>query len=219
MNALLFMKGKSERLPNKNIKLLDGKPLFFYVINSLLQVNEIERVCVDTDSEAIAELVKLHFPTDKVAVFDRPEHLKGQLVTANDLIRGLLDKISGATFAQTHVTNPLLTPATIKRAMALYQHLRPGYDSLFTVTRHQSCFYNFKGEPLNHNPSEIARTQDLPPVYEDNSCLYLFDRECFELWGRVGLQPYMMEISKIEAIDIDTYEDWQITEAIKHKLE
>lgn len=215
MQAILFMKAESERLPHKNIKLFDGKPLFWYVVNSLLQVESIEQVCIDTDSREIAELVIHHFPGERVKLFDRPEHLKGQLVTANSLVKGLLDKISGATFVQTHVTNPLLTPDTIKRATTLYQHLRPDYDSLFAVTRHQSHFYSFKGEPLNHNPSDIVRTQDLPPVYEDNHCLYIFDRKCFELWGRVGLKPYMMEISKIEAIDIDTQEDWDIAEAVK----
>ena len=148
-------------------------------------------------------------------MLDRPKYLLGELVTANALVAGILDRVDGEEFLQTHVTNPLLKASTINNAICTYHNNLPRFDSLLGVTRHQSCFYNFDREPINHEPNQIERTQDLPPLYEDNSNLYVFSRESFNLWGRVGLEPYMYELDKLEAIDIDEESDWVIAEAIK----
>jgi CMP-N-acetylneuraminic acid synthetase len=215
MDALLFMKGHSERIPDKNIKLFCGKPLFFWVINTLLKVKKIDKIYIDTDSKSIKTAINNTFDAENIILLDRPKHLLGNLVTANDLVAGILNRIDGEDFLQTHVTNPLIKAETFTNAICTYYNNKPSFDTLIGVTRHQACFYDFNREPINHEPNQIERTQDLPPIYEDNSNLYIFSREAFGLWGRVGLEPYMYELNKLEAVDIDEEADWVIAEAIK----
>ena len=211
MIAILFMKSHSERLPNKNIKDFCGKPLFYWIINTLSTLPHIRKIVVNTDSKRIATLVRLYFPD--VLIHSRPKYLRGDSIVANDLIEYELTQIyDDVHFLQTHVTNPLITTNTIYNAIEFYYRNLRKYDSLFTVTKHQGRFYDIDGKPINHKPDNIEQTQNMKSVYEDNSCLYLFSRQSFARNGRVGLKPKMYEINKIEAIDIDTEEDFKIAE-------
>ena len=91
----------------------------------------------------------------------------------------------------------------------------PEYDSLFSVTRWQTRLWDAEGRPLNHDPDVLLRTQDLPPVYEENSCLYIFTRERFlERRNRLGYRPYLFEIPALEAVDIDEPADWAVAECL-----
>ena len=213
MIAILFMKEHSERLPHKNIRDFCGKPLFYWVLSTLSKVSQIEKIVIDTDSTMIKEKVHAYFPD--ITILDRPKHLLGDQVTANTLIGGMISKIDGNDFLQTHVTNPLLKASTITSAINCYRSFKRKHDSLFSVTIHNSPCYKFDGEPINHDPETIEQSQLIEPIYEDNSNLYIFSRECFNLWGRVGLNPYLFNICKTESIDINTEEDWKMAEAIK----
>jgi CMP-N-acetylneuraminic acid synthetase len=212
MIAILFMKEISERLPNKNIRLFCGKPLFYWVLTTLSGISIISKIVIDTDSYRIASMVHEEFPD--IVLLDRPENLIGNHITANALIRSIIDRVDGNTFVQTHVTNPLLTATTIKKAIAIYENSLPVYDSLLTVTVHKSPFYFVDGTPVNHNPSTIEQTQKIKSVCEDNSNLYIFSRETFNENGRIGKHPYMYPINKLESIDIDTEEDWKMAELL-----
>jgi N-acylneuraminate cytidylyltransferase len=69
------------------------------------------------------------------------------------------------------------------------------------------------GEPINHDPDNLIRTQDLDPIYEENSCLYLFSRDIFnKRENRLGFNPKMMVMDPIESIDIDEEHDFQLAE-------
>jgi CMP-N-acetylneuraminic acid synthetase len=124
--------------------------------------------------------------------------------------------LPGEHFLQTHSTNPLLSTETIDKGVELYFHNLEIYDSLFTVTRHNARFYWSDGRPINHDPQELIRTQDLPPILEENSNLYIFSRESFKQSDnrRIGLRPYLFEVSKFEAIDIDEEEDFLLAELL-----
>lgn len=213
MIAILFMKEHSERLPNKNVKDFCGKPLFYWIIYNLYEVCQIDKVVVDTDSLSIKEKLISYFP--EITVLDRPKNLLGNHVTANPLIGNMISKIDGHDFLQTHVTNPLLKSSTISNAINCYRSFKKRHDSLFGVTIHNSPCYKFDGDPINHDPETIEQSQLIEPIFEDNSNLYIFSRECFNLWGRVGLNPYLFNICKTESIDINTEEDWKLAEAIK----
>jgi N-acylneuraminate cytidylyltransferase len=134
---------------------------------------------------------------------------------ANTIIRSLLPHIAGQHFGQFHVTSPLLTAATVDRAVQAYFAGLDAHDSLFSVTAHQSWFYTADGAPMNHVPGELKRSQDMAPIYEDNSAIHLFSRESFERSGaRVGLSPQMFPIERIEAVDIDEEGDFEMAEAL-----
>ena len=162
----------------------------------------------------VTELTRRNF--DRVKIIDRPEEIRGDFVSMNPIIAYDLSQLPGEHFLQTHSTNPLLTTKTIDKGIALYFHNLGTYDSLFTVTRHNTRYYWSDGSPINHNPQEMLRSQDLPPILEENSNLYVFSRESFKRSGnrRIGLKPYLFEMNKLEAIDIDEEEDFLLAELL-----
>jgi CMP-N-acetylneuraminic acid synthetase len=184
---------------------------------SLRSSKYIAKVVIDTDSQVIAKDALEHF--DQVKIIDRPKANRGDFVSMNDIIAYDLSQIEGEYFLQTHSTNPLLSTMTIDKAIQYYfKHLKT-YDSLFSVTCHHARMYSQDGWPINHNPQELLRTQDLPPVYEENSNLYIFSRTSFARGGnaRIGLKPHMFEMDWLEAIDIDEEQDFRVAERL-HEL-
>lgn len=213
--ALLPMKGNSERVPGKNLKLFNGKPLFHHVLNTLVNSAKIEKVIINTDSELIAESAQTF---ENVEIFYRPDEICGDFVSMNDIIAYDIQKSKGKFFLQTHSTNPLLKTGTINKAIdVFFDSLKEGYDSVFSVTRHQTRLYTKDGQALNHNPKELIRTQDLDPLFEENSNFFIFSNESFQKAGqkRIGLKPKMIEVDKLEAVDIDEPQDFLLAEAIQ----
>ncbi len=212
--ALLPMKGHSERVPNKNLRDFCGRPLYHRVMESLLGSRRVTEVAIDTDSEAIAADAVKHF--DRVRVIERPEAIRGDFVSMNVIIAHDLSVLPGEHFLQTHSTNPLLTSATVDRAIETYFESQDRNDSLFSVTALRARLYWKDGSPVNHNPRELLRTQDLPPVFEENSNLYIFSRSSFVRAGqkRIGTKPLMFEMDRLEAVDIDEEADFRVAEAL-----
>ena len=214
ITALLPMKAHSERVPNKNIKNFCGNPLYHAVLSTLLKSEYIDKVIINTDSDIIKKDAPKNF--ERVVIIDRLKEIQGDFVSMNDIIAYDLKQTGGEHFLQTHSTNPLLTVETLELAIREYFNALQEHDSLFSVTRIQSRLYWKSGEPLNHNPQELLRTQDLPPLYEENSNFYLFSKASFAASGngRIGLKPGMFEMDKLEAVDIDEEEDWQLAEIL-----
>lgn len=213
--ALVPMREHSERVPGKNYRSFAGNPLFHRIISVLEDSQSVDRILINTDSNSIAEDATRCFK--KVIIIRRPLDLRGDAVPMNAIIGYDIMQCDADHFLQSHSTNPLLTKATIEKAIDEYfASLKDGYDSLFSVTKIQSRLYWSTGEPINHNPRELLRTQDLPPVFEENSNLYLFSRSSFGAAGskRIGLKPKMFIINKLEAIDIDEEEDFCLAEAL-----
>ena len=205
------MRHHSQRVLGKNYRLLAGKPLYQYIVETLLAVPEISQVVVDTDSDPIRQGLRRAFPS--VCVVDRPEPLRADTVSMNDILLHDSSLVQADFYLQTHSTNPLLRSETISRAIQAFLADYPAHDSLFSVTRLQTRLYDQAGRALNHDPNVLIQTQDLPPVYEENSCLYLFTRENLaRRCNRIGERPLMFEIEAAEAWDIDEELDFAITE-------
>jgi CMP-N-acetylneuraminic acid synthetase len=215
--ALVPMRHHSQRVPGKNYRPLAGKPLFHHIIDTLLAVHEIDQVVVDTDSEPVMDGVRQHFP--QVTIIARPENLRADDVPMNDILLYDTAQAQADFYLQTHSTNPLLRPETVARAIEMFLAAYPEKDSLFSVTRWQTRLYDQDGAAINHDPSALIQTQDLPPVYEENSCLYLFTREnLLKRHHRIGEHPLMFEIDAAEAWDIDEELDFAITDFLmQHK--
>ncbi len=207
--ALVPMRHHSQRVPGKNYRPLAGRPLFYYIIETLLGVSEIDEVAVDTDSEPVIRGLRADFP--KVSIIDRPESLRADNVPMNDILLHDTEQIQADFYLQTHSTNPLLQRGTISRAIQTFVADYPGHDSLFSVTRLQSRLYDSTGHAINHDPAVLIQTQNLPPVYEENSCMYLFTRESLiQRHHRIGQNPLMFEVDADEAWDIDDELDFAI---------
>lgn len=215
--GLLPMKGNSERVPNKNLKDFAGKPLYHRTMNVLLASKYIDEVVVNTDSERIKEDLLKNFP-NSVTINHRPQEIVGDMVSMNKIIEYDISQIEADFYIQTHSTNPLLKTFTLDKAIEKMIELvkENTYDSIFSVTKIQTRLYKASGEPFNHNPKELLRTQDLEPLFEENSNFYIFTKESFDKnkCKRIGKNPYMFEIDKIEAIDIDEPQDFVIAESL-----
>jgi CMP-N-acetylneuraminic acid synthetase len=214
--ALVPMRHHSQRVPGKNYRPLAGKPLFHHIIETLLAVPEIDMVMVDTDSEPVMDGVRRFFPN--VKLIQRPEHLRADDVPMNEILLHDTAQVDAEFYLQTHSTNPLLKAETISRGIQAFFASYPAKDSLFSVTRLQSRLYDQFGKAINHNPLELIQTQDLPPVYEENSCMYIFTRSNLAAKRhRISDHPLMFEIDAAEAWDIDEELDYEITNFLKSK--
>jgi CMP-N-acetylneuraminic acid synthetase len=211
--ALVPMRHSSERVPGKNYRELLGRPLFHHIVSTLLSVSSISELVIDTDSQLIAQDAGEAFP--EVTILARPSHLLGGDVPMNAILEHDVQQVHGDVYLQTHSTNPLLKAETISRAIDAYLSSRETHDSLFTVTALQTRLWTRDGRALNHDPRVLLRTQDLEPVYEENSCMYIFDAAMLLRTGnRIGQRPLLLPIDPREALDIDDEHDWTIVSAL-----
>jgi CMP-N-acetylneuraminic acid synthetase len=212
--VLLPMKGNSERVPNKNLKIFNSKPLYHSIVNTLLESKYITDIIVNTDSEKIKKNIKESFP--QIKIIDRPKEIQGDFISMNKIIANDILKIDSDFFLQTHSTNPLLKVSTIDKAIEEFFKNLKTYDSMFSVNTFQSRFFYKNNKPINHNPLELIRTQDLDPIYEENSNFYIFSRESFikSNKNRIGMKPNLFPTDKIESIDIDDLNDFKIAESL-----
>jgi len=214
--ALVPMRHHSQRVPGKNYRPLAGKPLFHHILETLLAVPEIDRVVVDTDSKPVMDGLRQHFP--QVIIINRPKNLRADDVPMNEILLHDTAQVPADFYLQTHSTNPLLRPGTVSHAIEAFLAAYPEKDSLFSVTRWQTRLYDQHGAAINHDPSVLIQTQDLPPVYEENSCLYLFTRQnLLKRHHRIGEHPILFEIDPTEAWDIDEELDFEITDFLMQR--
>ncbi|MFU8827219.1 MAG: cytidylyltransferase domain-containing protein [Brevefilum sp.] len=215
--ALVPMRHHSERVPGKNYRPLAGKPLFHHILITLLGVPELDSILVDTDSPEITAGLQAHFPS--VKVIDRPEHLRGDAISMNEILMHDTSVMEADFYLQTHSTNPLLRAQTVSSAIQAFLAAIPEYDSLFSVTRYQTRLWDQLGRPVNHNPNILLRTQDLPPLFEENSCLYIFTRQnLVSRRNRLGERPLMFEIPAAEGRDIDDELEFIIADTLYHQM-
>ena len=211
--ALLPMRHNSERVPGKNYRMFAGQPLFHCILQSLLKCDYVKEIVIDTDSSPIIEDVTKKFP--QVTLLERPNYLRGTTVPMNDIIAWDISQTEADFYIQTHSTNPLLRSETIKGSIDFFLKHHPRCDSLFSVTRLQTRLWDQKIRAINHDPKVLLRTQDLSPIYEENSNLYIFTKDSFEKnKNRIGNKPIMFEIDRREAIDIDEELDFQFAELL-----
>lgn len=214
ITALVPMRHHSQRVPGKNFRPLAGRPLYQHILVSLLAVAEIDQIVVDTDSEVIIAGLQQEFP--QVTILERPEHLRDDKIPMNEILAYDTGQVEADLYLQTHSTNPLLKSQTIAQSIQALIKSYPAYDSLFSVTRLQTRLWDQLGRAINHNPAVLLQTQDLPPVYEENSCIYIFSRDTLiSRRNRLGERPLMFPIDPAEAWDIDEEIDFTIVDGLK----
>ena len=215
--ALIPMRHHSQRVPGKNYRPLAGKPLYQHILDTLLSCPEISQVVIDTDSPPVIEGLRASYP--QVIVLERPEYLRADHIAMNEILTYDTSQAPADFYLQTHSTNPLLRRETISQAVQTLVANYPAYDSLFSVTRLQTRLWDQLGRAINHNPAVLLQTQDLPPVYEENSCIYIFTRQnLLRRRNRLGERPLMFPIDAAEAWDIDEELDFAITDFLMTQL-
>ena len=219
IKALLFMKEDSERVPNKNLRDFNGRPLFHWILETLSKSKYIEEIVINTDSDRIAEDSSKLF---NATIHNRPDHL---LELESDepyqLLSHDLKIIEGEYFLNTHSTNPLLKIKSINKAIEIFFRNLDTFDSLFSATKFQKRFYYQDCKPINHDPRNLIKTQGLDAIFEEDSCIYLFTRKSFfGNLNRIGKQPKLFPIERVESIDIDNEFDFIFAESLmKQRIE
>jgi len=208
--ALLPMKANSVRVKGKNFRDFCGKPLFRWILDTLLEVKEIDQIIINTDARHILAENGL-VDTDKIIIRDRKSEICGDHVSMNLVLADDIASVSAEIYLMTHTTNPLMSADTVRKALHEFQAAKNSSkaDSLFTVDKVQTRFYRSDCSPINHDPDNLIPTQNLEPWFEENSNLYIFTAESFlKTNARIGKKPMMYEGPFFESIDIDTPEDW-----------
>lgn len=215
ITALVPMKGNSERVPNKNIRILNGKPVCHWILESISQSKYIDEVIINTDSPKIKEIVACF---DFIKVIDRPDHLLGDKVSIQPLIAHDIEYAKNEIILQTHSTNPLLKTETIDSAIETYFENKEEHDALFSVTPVQQRFYFKNRKAVNHDPQHLIQTQLLEPLFHENSCIYIFSKDVNrKVKNRLGNNPFFFEMEHLEAADIDEWHDFLWVEFLMSK--
>ena len=206
------IKHNSKRLPYKNIRDLGGKPLFSYILESVVKADCFDVVFIDTDSSWIKEFTNTMFP--KIQIIDRDSDMLKKSVNGNHLLMHHFSKFPHFDYYfQVFCTSPFLSSNTIKQCVNILQHT-DNKDSILTVSKESGWFW-YKNKPINYDPLVLPRSQDADYIIKESTGLYgitkksLVERQC-----RIGYNPIVFKINRIEAIDVDTEEDFKQCEQV-----
>lgn len=203
------IKEQSERLPRKNFREFNGRPLYYWIFNTLSQVELIDEIYLNTDSEEVAADICEDF---EVSIIDRPPSLRGQHTSMNDILLHDISIIDADLLVHTHCTAPLLRVSTVSDAISRFIE-NDEFDSLFTGGELRKWLYDADLNPINHNPQKVERSQDLEPIIHEDGILYIIPIPTFkQLEARVGENPMLYELSPIERIEIDYDYEFKMAE-------
>lgn len=207
--AFVPIKLINERLQNKNIKKFDnGKPLITYILNTLVKVRNIDEIYVYCSDEKINQYI----PNQSINYLKRSNHLDSSSISFNEVLKCFAEDIKSDYYVLTHATAPFIQVGSIE--LGVDKVINGNYDSAIGVRKIQEFLWK-DGKPLNYDLTSIPRTQDLPNIYAETCGLYIYSRDLIlEENRRVGKKPYFVELSKVESIDIDVKEDFEIANAI-----
>ena len=202
------VKLNNERAPGKNTKRFDdGTPLITHFLKTLVQVPEIDELYVFCSKEEIKDYI-----VPGVRFLKRPEFLDTREATPQDIISTFMSMVDADVYMVCHCTSPFVKAERFSEC--IHKVCEEGYDSAFTGEKIQRLMWH-DGQPLNFDAANVPRTQDLPVYYNEVSAAYVFKKETFEpLHRRIGLNPYICEVSGVECVDIDYPEDFEIANAI-----
>ncbi|MFS1511132.1 cytidylyltransferase domain-containing protein [Chengkuizengella sp. SCS-71B] len=200
--AFVPIKLNSQRLPNKNILPIGDQPMCWHILDSLLRVDKIDETYVFCSEKK----VKKYIPPE-TSFLKRDSSLDGDLVKGFEIYDSFINQVDADIYILAHTTSPFIKSDTITRA--LLTMLDKGKDSAFSAQKIQT-FAWYKGEPINYDLNDVPRTQDMEPLYVETSAFFMFEKEVFTKHRRrIGFNPHIQEVDSIEAIDIDTKEDYE----------
>ena len=181
----------------------------WYVCNTLLGCRPVDSIYIYCSDKSIMDYV----PDDPRLIFlQRDTRLDGDNITAQDTYSAFVNDVEADVYVAGLTTAPFIKASSIEKGIKAVQSGE--YDSAFAAKRLQT-FAWYKGNPLNYDPASIPRTQDLEPVFAETSGFFVFTRELWEKHRRrIGFRPYMVEVNDIEAVDIDTREDFDLARMI-----
>lgn len=207
--AIMPIKLQNERLPGKNTKLLGDKPLIQYELDSLLDVGLIDSINVYCSDETICRYLP-----DGVTFIKRPDFLDLPTSNFTQIFENFRNAVEADIYVYAHATAPFITKETMRECIMAVQSGQ--YDSAFCASKIQDYLWQ-DGKPLNFDATNLPRSQDIKPIYRETSGVYVFTKEVFEKYHRrIGINPYVKEVSLKESVDINNPEDFELAWALLH---
>ena len=205
--AFVPIRLNSQRVEGKNLRLLGGRPLMTYLLDSLIQAENIDEVYVYCSNLSIVEYLP-----EGVKFLQRDERLDSNTTLGQEIYDAFTQQVEADIYILAHTTSPFIKTSTIEDAVKKVQSGE--YDSAFSAEKIQT-FTWWQGEPLNYTFERVPRTQDLEPVYVETSAFFIFRKELWrEHHRRIGFKPYTTVTDRIESMDIDNPDDFLLAEAI-----
>lgn len=206
--AFVPIKLNSERLPQKNIKpFTNGKPLIYYILNTLLKVKNLDEAYVYCSDEKICEYLP-----EGIKFLKRDSYLDLSTTSFNEVLTTFADIVDADTYVLTHATAPFMSAESIEKGISMVNSGE--YDSALAVQKLQEFLWKDM-KPFNYDVKHIPRTQDLEPIYTETCGLYVYNKDVIKTHKRrIGDKPYLIEISKLEAVDINNPDDFVFADAV-----
>ncbi|SFI04473.1 CMP-N-acetylneuraminic acid synthetase [Pseudobutyrivibrio sp. OR37] len=205
--AIMPIKLKNERCPGKNTRMLGTKPLLQYELDSLKETGLCDSINVYCSSEDVVPYLP-----EGVNFVKRPEVLDLPTSNFSQIFETFMNEVDADIYVYAHATAPFIKKETMEQCI---NAVKSGeYDSAFCALKLQDYLWQ-NGEPLNFDATNVPRTQDLTPIYQETSGVYVFTKDVFKnKHRRIGDKPYVSEVSFKEAVDIDNPEDFILAEKI-----
>lgn len=205
--AFVPIRLNSKRVVGKNLKILGGKPLMRYLLDTLIQVKKVDDIYVFCSSEEITAYLP-----EGVKFLKRRVELDSDTTLGKDIYEEFVGLVDADIYILAHTTSPFIKASTID--LGLEKIMNEGYDSAFSCEKVQT-FAWYKGMPLNYDLKNVPRTQTIEPVYIETSAFFMFKRDVWKVHKqRIGFNPYFAVVDKIEAVDIDYPEDFEFAEEV-----
>lgn len=208
--CIIPVKEYSERIPRKNFQLIKSKagvtmPLYKAFTITLVDSLAFDKVVVDTDSKEIKDWCY----QNQIVCIDREPGLAADSANGNSLLRHHVRLFPEHTYYwQAFVTSPYISIETVRKmANTLHDPGNP-WDSIMTVEEVKGAFWDQMGQPINHRPELMLRSQDLRPIFKEVCGLFGVMKKAFEAsQTRFGLRPRLWVLPPEECVDIDWAED------------
>lgn len=210
--AIVPIKMNNVRTPGKNTKeLSDGTPLISLIQKSLLASQLVDEVYVYCSNEEIC-----NYLLPGVKYLKRDVKYDTAEADVIDMMRVFSEKVPADIYVQAHATTPFLSSDSIDNALKAM--VSSNYDSALAVRKLQDFLWKDK-QPVNYDLNKIPRTQDMEPYFIETTGLYIYKRNVIQDYRRrIGNNPYLQEVSEVEALDIDTPIDFEIVDAVYTKM-
>ncbi len=209
--ALIPLRGGSKGIPKKNIKLIAGKPLCAWVLESAVACDLIDDVYVSTDSEEISQVVDDLNIGVKLIV--RPPELATDSASTESVMLHFAENVDFDVLTTIQATSPLLN--TLHLENAIKQFTNKQFDSMLSAVRTKRFFWNDNGTPINYEPEKRPRRQDFNGTLMENGAFYLTKRNILEKYNcRLGGKVGVFEMPEETTLEIDEPDDWYAIERL-----
>jgi len=208
--VFLPVKSTSERIKNKNLKFLNGKPLFLHTLEKLEKCDFIDEIFLDSESEEVFEIAS----NVNFIKFKRDKKLADNLTNGNKLFLNEITATNADICIQILCTSPFIEPETIKKGVEILINSTE-FDSVVLVKKEKLYTWNSVDYKPNYDIENIPNSFNLDDTVIETMGLYIIRKDtALKTERRVGNKTYLLEASSLEAMDINYPQDFELAELI-----